>query len=92
MPNHVHALTSLREGWGLEQVLHTWKSFTANRISRHLGLSGTLWQEDYFDRLIRDGDHFTNCVRRIRRNPVKAGLRADEFTLYEGELVRKHVP
>jgi hypothetical protein len=46
------------------------------------------WQQDYFDRLVRDADHFANCVRYIRRNPVKAKLRAGEYTLWESEMVQ----
>jgi hypothetical protein len=30
--------------------------------------------KDYFDRFIRDQDHFENARIYIRRNPVKAGL------------------
>lgn len=40
MPNHVHALFSLYEDCLLEKVLHTWKSFTANRINRVVARSG----------------------------------------------------
>jgi len=32
------------------------------------------WQDDYFDRYIRDEDHYRRVVRYIENNPVKAGL------------------
>ena len=35
--------------------------------------SGRLWQEEYFDRLLRDGE-FNKYVDYICRNPEKAGL------------------
>jgi putative transposase len=92
MPNHVHVLVTLSEGRTLEKVLHTWKSFTANRIQQAVGATGTLWQEDYFDRLIRDGGHFDTCVRYIRGNPERARLKDGEFTLYESAMVRTSVP
>ena len=69
-------------------MVHSWKRYSAVRINRLLGKSGVFWQKDYFDRLVRDQDHFANCVRYIRRNPVKAKLREDEFTLYESEMVK----
>ncbi len=35
---------------------------------------GKFWQEEYFDRMIRDEAHWFNVVRYIEENPVKAGL------------------
>jgi hypothetical protein len=69
-------------------LLHSWKSFTAHAINKMRGTDGALWQKDYFDRLVRDASHFTNCVRYIRRNPAKAHLRAGEYLLCESELAR----
>ncbi len=83
MPNHVHLLFVQRTEWPLETLLHSWKRFTARQINQLLGRTGSLWQRDYFDRLVRDEKHFANCVRYIRRNPEKARLRDGEFTLYE---------
>jgi putative transposase len=87
MPNHVHALFTLLGGHHLEDLLHSWKSFTANKIHGVTGERDQLWQRDYFDRLIRDNTHFQNCVRYIRKNPMKAKLRPGEYLLYESELV-----
>ena len=89
MPNHVHALFTLRAGHMLEDVLHSWKRFTARRINALLGRSGNLWQRDYFDRLVRDAAHFGRCVRYIRRNSEKAKLRSGEFLLWESDLARQ---
>ncbi len=88
MPNHVHALFVLRETEKLEGLLHSWKTWTARLINIHLGRSGTLWQKDYFDRLIRDDQHFHRCVRYIRRNPEKANLREHESLLWESNLAQ----
>ena len=91
MPNHVHALFTLASGQSLEALLHSWKSFTANAMHRLSGDSGPVWQRDYFDRLIRDEQHFRRCVRYIRRNPEKAQLRSGEFLSYEAGWVTKAV-
>jgi len=74
MPNHVHLLVELFSEWLLPEVLKSWKSFTAHEANRILGRSGQFWQEDYFDRLIRDMKHFENAKQYIRENPVTAGL------------------
>lgn len=86
MPNHVHALFVQHAEWPLEKMLRSWKSFTTREINARLARSGSLWQRDYFDRLVRDERHFANCVRYIRRNPEKARLRAGEYSLYENEV------
>jgi len=83
MPNHLHLLTMLRPDWSLEKVISTLKRRTAATINALLGREGQFWQHDYFDRLIRDGNHFNNVVRYIRRNPEKAKLREGEYSLYE---------
>ncbi len=88
MPNHVHALFVQNVNWPLETLLRSWKSFTSRKINALLDRDGSLWQRDYFDRLVRDEKHFANCVRYIRKNPAKARLHNCEYILYESELVR----
>lgn len=82
MPNHVHALFSLLAGWKLEDLLHSWKSFSAKTVNRTLGRTGELWQEDYRDRMVRDRKHFESCFHYIVENPVQAKLRTGEFLLW----------
>jgi len=74
MPNHVHVLIEIYEGFPLDRVIHSWKSYTANEANRLLKRKGKFWYYDYYDRYIRDERHFANAVRYIHENPVKAGL------------------
>ena len=74
MPNHVHALIETTPGFPLEAVVHSWKSFTAKQVNKIIGRSGQVWEEDYFDRYIRDENHLSTVVDYIEQNPVKAGL------------------
>jgi REP element-mobilizing transposase RayT len=73
MPNHVHTLI---EVWQtpLGRILKDWKSYTAKEANKLLGRKGTFWEDDFFDRYIRDEDHYRRAVRYIEDNPVKAGL------------------
>jgi REP element-mobilizing transposase RayT len=88
MPNHVHALFIPAPGFPLEKLLHSWKSFTAHEL-RATGVDlSPVWMRDSFDRIVRDGSHFENCVRYIRSNPAKARLREQEFLHWEGDLAR----
>jgi len=51
--NHVHVLVAPVPGIDLSEVMHSWKSFTAKAINKALGRSGTLWQEEVYDHLVR---------------------------------------
>ena len=68
MPNHVHVCFMPFEDYVLSDVLQSWKSFSAKAINKALGRSGTVWQKEYFDRYIRNGEHFDRVLRYIRRN------------------------
>ncbi|MEO8725276.1 MAG: transposase [Acidobacteriaceae bacterium] len=83
MPNHVHAIIGVLATSSLEQIMHTWKSFTAKRINRDVARSGAVWQREYFDRLLRNEAEQARAVRYVLRNPEKAGLRDWKFV---GEL------
>jgi putative transposase len=73
MGNHVHLLITPRvEVSGLMQSL---KRYTAREGNRILGLTGQpFWQDESYDRLLRDGTEFERIARYIERNPVNAGL------------------
>ncbi len=74
MPNHVHALLSLLEGWTLDKITHSWKSYTAHQSNKLLNRKGDFWQEESYDRFIRNHGHYLDVERYIEENPVKAGL------------------
>jgi REP element-mobilizing transposase RayT len=73
MPNHVHVLFKTLS-FTLPQILHSWKSFTANEANKQLSLFGRFWQPESFDTLIKSERQFEFCIRYILNNPVKAGL------------------
>ena len=73
MPNHVHALIEMRET-PLAEVLGSWKSYTSKRANRMLGRTGQFWQEEYFDRYMRDEEHLREVIHYIENNPVSARL------------------
>ncbi|MEO8066555.1 MAG: transposase [Flavobacteriales bacterium] len=52
--NHVHVLVVPVVGVGLSEITHSWKSFTAKAINKVLGRSGTFWQDESFDHLVRN--------------------------------------
>jgi putative transposase len=89
MPNHVHALLIQTAEHPLEDLLHSWKSFSSRTIHRLVGRSGTLRQRSYFDRLVRNEKHFRNCVRYVRRNPEKVHLKPGQCILYDSNVAKQ---
>lgn len=81
MPNHIHAIVEQVEGYQLGRVIHSWKSFTAKQINKSLGKDGRVWARDYYDRFVRDAEHYANALFYVENNPVKIGLvrRSEEW-------------
>jgi len=73
MPNHVHVL--LEPKVPLARITHGIKGVSARLANRILGRSGRpFWQDESFDRWLRDEAEFRRTVRYIENNPVRAGL------------------
>ncbi|MGH7146088.1 MAG: REP-associated tyrosine transposase [Planctomycetota bacterium] len=74
MPNHVHVVVETRTEYSLGAVVKGWKSVTARGIHRICGSRGRVWQEEYWDRFIRDRSHYRSAMQYMAENPVKAKL------------------
>ena len=74
MPNHIHLLMTRFDAIELADIMQSYKSLTAHKANRTLRRRGQFWMEDYFDRYIRNPEHFAKTVRYIENNPVKARL------------------
>jgi REP element-mobilizing transposase RayT len=93
MPEHVHALAQPlnqpTEGtFSLAEILHSIKRFSARKINQGRGMQGSLWQDECFDRIVRDEAEFLEKWQYIRNNPVKAALAsaAEDYPwLYESD-------
>ncbi|HEY5792257.1 MAG TPA: class I tRNA ligase family protein [Chthoniobacterales bacterium] len=75
MPNHVHVVFTPIGDHSLSGILHSWKSFTANKANEALGRTGEFWQRESYDHLIRNSEEFSRQVQYALANPEKAGLR-----------------
>jgi len=74
MPNHVHVVLSCIPPHRLSDVLHSLKSYTSKEINHVLGQSGSVWQRESFDRVVRGPKQMLATVRYVVENPAKAGL------------------
>ena len=68
MPNHVHVLFELKDAADLPKVLKSWKGYSAREVNRLCNKTGVVWQDEYFDRLVRDADHYQRVVEYVRQN------------------------
>jgi putative transposase len=74
LPDHFHAL--LYSGTTtVTQIVHRLKlSFSANYRKRNNLHSGRIWQNRFWDHIIRSQDDFNRHIDYIHINPVKHGL------------------
>lgn len=73
MPNHVHVL--LEPQTELRRITQGIKGTTSRRANAILKRAGQpFWQDESFDRWIRNEDEFLRVRHYIVRNPVTAGL------------------
>jgi putative transposase len=76
MPNHVHLLVRPYSDrtHPLERIEQGWKAYSAREINAARGTCGPLWQQESFDRIVRDEEHLLRCIQYIGSNPARAGL------------------
>ena len=68
MPNHVHLFFQMIEGYPLEKVMRSLKSFTAKAINKELNREGRLWQSESYDHIVRDEDEYKHVLKYILSN------------------------
>jgi putative transposase len=88
MPNHVHALLQPRPGIEMARITKGIKGASARKINQGRGTKGSVWDEERFDRIVRDEEDLEVKVRYILNNPVKAGL-AKHGLDYEGMYIAR---
>jgi REP element-mobilizing transposase RayT len=87
MPDHVHLLThpsqkSPGAWYDLAEILKGIKGVSARRINQLLKTTGRVWQQESYDRIIRDDQELEEKLRYVWENPLKAGL-TDNPETYE---------
>ena len=79
LPDHVHMLAQplpKPEGgvFNLAEIIHSVKRHSARVINQLRGTRGPLWQDERYDRIVRDEAEFLEKWNYIRNNPAKSGL------------------
>lgn len=83
MPNHVHVLVTPLGKCTLSKIIQGWKSFSTREINKVKGTSGSVWQKESFDHIVRNPESLEKFKKYIDENP--AGLNDDSYALYNRE-------
>jgi putative transposase len=76
MSTHVHVIVTLVGEAPLPAVMHSLKSFTANRLNELLGRTGAFWEDGYRDDVVRSQRGMTSAITYVENNPVRAAMAA----------------
>jgi putative transposase len=79
MHNHVHVLVKPLGEQRLQELLHSWKSFTAHKFQRNFGRKAPVWQDEYLDRIVRDEKEFLDKAQYVLNNPLKTWPDLEEY-------------
>lgn len=75
MPNHVHLVFRLLAGnSGISKIMKGIKGTSARKSNLFLNKTGKFWQDESYDRLVRNDKELFFIIKYILMNPVKAGL------------------
>jgi putative transposase len=88
MPDHVHFFCSAElESKTLQVFMRRWKEWSSKRAKRELGFHEDLWQEEFFDHVLRSRESYREKWDYVRQNPVRARLiaNADDWP-WQGEI------
>lgn len=86
MPNHVHMVFSVerfaeslraRDGvsrYVVTDIIGSLKKYTAHEANKILHRSGTFWQHECYDHVVRNDRELQRIIVYVLNNPVKAGF------------------
>jgi len=82
-PDPVHLIYSLlrrSDGWSysLPEIVKAIKGRSAREINLELEPSCSVWQEEFFDHVLRSNDSLVDRLDYVCQNPVRAGVVSTE--------------
>ena len=79
MPDHFHFVVD-PTGWDISTLMHSIKMSFGARYRKQLGQkSGRVWQNRFWDHIIRDQEDYNRHIDYVHYNPVKHGLVKSPF-------------
>ena len=88
MPDHIHFFCVPEpDARPLETFIGKWKEWTAKFLHQRANVEVPVWQEGFFDHVLRSQESYAQKWEYVRENPVRAGLvRAADDWPYQGCL------
>ena len=72
MPNHYHLVVETEQP--LSKAMHVLNGRYARRFNKRHGRTGHLFEGPYDAKPVDSDEYFTECLRYVADNPVRAGL------------------
>lgn len=75
IPNHIHLVFELlNKNRGVSKIMQSIKRISARKSNLVLNRTGKFWQDESYDRLVRDDKELYFIIKYVLMNPVNAGL------------------
>lgn len=74
MPDHVHLILRAEPGFPLSRIMKGIKGASARLLNQRRSAKGAVWQNESWDRILRDEDEYLRTLEYLVGNPVRAGL------------------
>ena len=87
MPDHYHVVLTLKEGLPVSHLIRRIHSAFARAAKRQLRTTDRVWQERFYDHVIRNHEDWLEQVEYMHANPVRAGI-VDDPVLYRWSSCR----
>jgi REP element-mobilizing transposase RayT len=83
MPDHVHVLLKPNDNVALNRITRGIKGVSARLLNLSWSTTGRVWQDESWDRIMRNQAEFDEKLTYMLNNPVKKGLITDPWQ-YDG--------
>ena len=83
--DHIHMIINPIDK--LSRIMHSIKSYTAHEINKKTNRKGKFWQDENYDKIIRNEKEFIEKIKYIVNNPIKANL-SKSYTDYKWLYVK----
>jgi REP element-mobilizing transposase RayT len=77
MPDHVHVILLPLAGYDLSRIMKGMKGVSSRLVNHLRGRNGNLWQDECWDRILRDDAELQEKILYMLNNPVEAELIGD---------------
>ncbi|MDQ3023317.1 MAG: Mur ligase family protein, partial [bacterium] len=90
MDDHVHVVVKPKPGFELQDIVKSWKAVSAAQINKAEETMGQVWQDGYFDRIIRSEEELFEKLQYIENNPKKRWPDIESYKWYYCKLNEQH--